>query len=277
MKSKYISTNGIRVHYLDSETNAPALILTHGLTANARAFDGLVKEGLADTFRMISIDLRGRGQSDKPAEGYTMAHHAADVLGLMDDLGVEQCVVGGHSFGALLTFYMAYHHAERISKMIILDAAARLHPQTKDMLGSALSRIGQTFPSFEVYLQKVKSGAYMTYWEDTMLSYYEADVVFNPDGSVTQRSSPENITEAVLKGSFGEPWASYIATIQQPALLLNGTMPYALGAALLPQELALETAAMMQNCTYQEVWGNHQTMLYGQGARDIVQAIRAFV
>ena len=236
-----------------------------------------MNEGLGQTYRIISIDLRGRGQSDKPPQGYTMADHAADVLGLMDALHLPQAVVGGHSFGALLTFYMAYHHADRISKMLILDAAARLHPQTKEMLGPALSRIGQTFPSFEAYLQKVKSGAYMTYWDDAMLSYYQADVMVNPDGSVTQRSAPEHITEAVLKGSFGEPWQTYIEAVKQPALLLNGTMPYALGAALLPQELALETVAMMQHCTYQEVWGNHQTMLYGQGARDIVRAIRAFV
>lgn len=277
MTSKYANTNGLRLHYLDNEAPGPVLILTHGLTANAHAFDGLMNEGLGQTYRIISIDLRGRGQSDKPPQGYTMADHAADVLGLMDALHLPQAVVGGHSFGALLTFYMAYHHADRISKMLILDAAARLHPQTKEMLGPALSRIGQTFPSFEAYLQKVKSGAYMTYWDDAMLSYYQADVMVNPDGSVTQRSAPEHITEAVLKGSFGEPWQTYIEAVKQPALLLNGTMPYALGAALLPQELALETVAMMQHCTYQEVWGNHQTMLYGQGARDIVRAIRAFV
>lgn len=277
MTSKYANTNGLRLHYLDNEAPGPVLILTHGLTANAHAFDGLMNEGLGQTYRIISIDLRGRGQSDKPPQGYTMADHAADVLGLMDALHLPQAVVGGHSFGALLTFYMAYHHADRISKMLLLDAAARLHPQTKEMLGPALSRIGQTFPSFEAYLQKVKSGAYMTYWDDAMLSYYQADVMVNPDGSVTQRSAPEHITEAVLKGSFGEPWQTYIEAVKQPALLLNGTMPYALGAALLPQELALETVAMMQHCTYQEVWGNHQTMLYGQGARDIVRAIRAFV
>lgn len=277
MTSKTIQTNHINLHYLDSESVGQTVILMHGLTANAHAFDGLLKEGLGKKYRIISVDLRGRGESDKPTEGYTMKDHAQDILGLMDVLGVEKCIIGGHSFGALLTFYMAFHHDERIEKMLLLDAAARLHPQTKEMLIPALSRIGQTYPSFDTYLEKVKSGAYMTYWEDTMLSYYQADVQTNEDGSVTQRSTPENMTEAILKGSFGEPWLDYIKAVEQPAILLNGIMNYALNAPLLPKEFALETVESMKNCQYQEVWGNHQTMLYGQGAKDIVKSIEDFL
>lgn len=277
MTSNYLSTNGIQLHYLDFEGTGPTIILTHGLTANAHAFDGLMAAGLAPTFRVISVDLRGRGLSEKPETGYTMKEHAEDIIGLMDALGIEKGIIGGHSFGALLTFYMAFHYPERIEKMILLDAAARLHPQTKEMLTSALSRIGQTFSSFDAYLAKVKSGEYMTYWEDTMLSYYRADVEENADGSVTQRSTIENITEAILKGSFGEPWVELIKAANLPAILLNGTMTYALNAPLLPKEFALETVEMMQNCQYKEVWGNHQTMLYGQGAKDIVEGIKAFL
>lgn len=277
MTSRNIKTNGINLHYIDTETKGSTIILMHGLTANAHAFDGLLNEGLGKKYRVISVDLRGRGQSDKPTEGYTMKDHAQDILGLMDGLGIERCIIGGHSFGALLTFYMAIHHTERLEKLLLLDAAARLHPQTKEMLVPALSRIGQTYASFDVYLEKVKSGAYMTYWEDTMLSYYQADVVVNDDGTVTQRSTPENMTEAILKGSFGEPWLDYIKAVEQPAILLNGTMNYALDAPLLPKEFALETVESMKNCQYKEVWGNHQTMLYGQGAKDIVAAIEMFL
>ena len=155
MTSKTIQTNHINLHYLDSESVGQTVILMHGLTANAHAFDGLLKEGLGKKYRIISVDLRGRGESDKPTEGYTMKDHAQDILGLMDVLGLEKCTVGGHSFGALLTFYKAFHHAERIEKMLLLDAAARLHPQTKEMLIPALSRIGQTYPSFDAYLEKL--------------------------------------------------------------------------------------------------------------------------
>jgi len=49
------------------------------------------------------------------------------------------------------------------------------------------------------------------------------------------------------------------------------------GAAVLPKENAFKTVGMMKNCQYAEVHGNHQTMLYGEGANQIVTAIKEFV
>lgn len=273
----FVNTNGIKLHYLDSGGDKTPFVLMHGLTANAHAFDGLIKAGLSEHLRVISVDLRGRGLSDKPTEGYTMKDHAQDILGLMDALGFEKIALGGHSFGGLLTFYMGYHHSDRVEKMVILDAAAQLHPQTKEMLIPTLGRLGQTYPSFEEYIQKIKSSPYMSYWEDTMLSYYQADVETFSDGSVQPRPRPENMMEAILKGSFGEPWLEYIKAVSQPSILVNGTMNYALGAPLLPKEFALETVKMMPNCRYFEVKGNHQTMLYGLGATQTSEVIASFL
>jgi pimeloyl-ACP methyl ester carboxylesterase len=274
--SKFVETNGIRIHYLEYEGGEPAIVLMHGLTANAQAFDGLIRAGLSPKYHVISVDLRGRGLSDKPDIGYGMAEHAADILGLLDTLGIQKAVIGGHSFGALLTFYLASHFPDRIEKMLLLDAAAQMHPNTQAMLGSAMSRIGQNFPSFEAYLNLVKQAPYLDYWEDTMLSYYRADVIENEDGTVTQRSNPAHIVEAVTK-VLAEPWLEYMQNVTQPAILLNATGIYNLNAPLLPKENALATVAMMKNCTYQEVWGNHQTMLYGQGAKEITDAIIKFL
>jgi len=86
--SAFVETNGIKLHYLDYPGDGPAVVLAHGLTANCRSFD-VVAGHLAPRLRVIAPDLRGRGASDKPATGYTMADHAADVLGLLDALGRE--------------------------------------------------------------------------------------------------------------------------------------------------------------------------------------------
>lgn len=247
MKSRTLHTNGITLHYLDSVTDGPTLLLTHGLTANAHAFDGLIAAGLSTNLRVISVDLRGRGLSDKPATGYTMADHAADLIGLMDALELSNPIVGGHSFGGLLTFYLAHHYPDRMAKLVILDAAAQLHPQTREMLIPAISRLGQTFASFDTYIAQIRSAPYMTGWDQAMTSYYRADVEELPDGSVRPRSTLDTITQAVTKGSFGEPWPDIIRSVQQSVLLVNGRDHYALGAPLLPPDLALETVAMMHN------------------------------
>lgn len=280
MESKFTSSNGINLHYLESKSidnDKETIIFLHGVSANAHAFDGLIKEGLNQNYTIISLDMRGRGLSDKPATGYDMKEHAKDVLGLLDHLGIEKAILAGHSFGALLSIYMSYHYPEKINKIILLDAAAKLHPDTREMLIPSLSRLGQTYPSFEDYLDKIKKSPYITFWDDSMESYYKADIAENSDGSVTPRSSVENISETLNKASFGEDWHKYITEIEQPAILMNGTANYALEAPILPKEYALETVNAMKNCQYLEISGNHQTMLYGQGAKEIVQAITEFL
>ncbi len=77
--------------------DGPTLLLTHGLSANAHSLDVLAAH-LAPALRVVVLDLRGRGESDRP-ETYAMADHAADVLGVMDAFGLERAPLGGHSFG----------------------------------------------------------------------------------------------------------------------------------------------------------------------------------
>ena len=273
---KHCFVNDLNIHYLHYKGNGPTLFLMHGLTANAHAFDGLIAAGLAPDYSVISIDLRGRGKSDQPAQGYSLAEHAQDIIGLLDHLKVDKAIIGGHSFGALLTFYMSRYYPERIDKMLIMDAAVRMHERTKEMLGPAMSRLGQQFPSFDSYIDKVKHAPYITSWDPQMESYYQADVKVNGEGGVTCIPRLENMIEAV-NGVLAEPMAEHIQYATQPALLINGPGVYTMDAPLLPKENALETVGLMKNCTYVEVPGNHQTMLYGAGAQAIVKAINQFL
>ncbi|MBA2328248.1 MAG: alpha/beta hydrolase [Flavisolibacter sp.] len=274
--SNFVDTNGISLHYLEYKGSGPTIILMHGLTANAHAFNGLIAEGLAPAFHVISVDLRGRGKSDQPSTGYSMKDHAKDILGLMDTLKISSAIIGGHSFGALLSLYTAANHPERVEKLILIDAAARMHSNTKEMLVPALSRLGQSFSSLDNYIEKVKSAPYLNFWDPQMASYYKADIKDNGNGTVTPVPQLSHMSEAV-NGGLEYPWLEYIQNIKQSSLLINGPGVYTLDAALLPEENAMETVNMMQDCLYVKVPGNHQTMLYGKGAKEIVEAIRYFL
>ena len=276
MKNCFVQTNGIRLHYLEFEGGQPTLVLMHGLTANAHAFDGLIHAGLSPLFNVLSVDLRGRGESDQPENDYTMSTHAKDIIGLLDLLKIQNAVIGGHSFGALLTFFLAANYPERVDKMILMDAAARMHPNTKEMLAPALGRLNRKYSSFDEYINKVKEAPYMQFWDEQMISYYRADVREGTDKGVHCIPQLEKMVMAV-NGGLGEPWMEYIQAINKPALLINGPEIYTLNAALLPEENAKETVAMMKNCQYVKVPGNHQTMLYGKGAKAIVNAIKNFL
>jgi pimeloyl-ACP methyl ester carboxylesterase len=271
--------NNIQLHYLDHLGGDPPLVLMPGLTANACSFDGLIKAGLSPALRVLALDLRGRGLSQKPDSGYSMADHCADVLGLLDALEFSQVVLGGHSFGGLLSIYMAAHHPERVSKLVIIDAAGSMHPQVRELIKPSVDRLGNVLPSWEAYLEAMKQMPfYQGWWDPTIESYYRADVEIRNDGTVKPRSRPEAIIEAVEK-ALAEDWAQLLSAVRQPVLLLNapgsfgppGTPP------VLPREQAMDTVNMLSEGRYVEIPGNHMTMLYGEGARRIVEAILAFV
>lgn len=277
-KDHFVYTNRINLHFIEygEQQGKTPLVLLHGLTANAHAFDGLHYNGLADHFHVFSPDLRGRGHTDKPAFQYGLKHHAHDVLGMLDHLGLEKVILGGHSFGGLLSVYIAAHFPQRVEKVIILDAAAEMNPKVPQMLMPVLKRLDKTYPSFERYLEYARNSPQNTFWDDVMTTYYRADVRTLPDGRVTPYP---NLTK-MIKVSIGvanQPWKSLFSEVKQPALLVNGADIYHLGEPILPDFKARESAALLQQGRYVRVDGNHQTMLYGKGAGQIVQAIRNFV
>lgn len=276
-KDHFITTNKINLHYIeyDCQQDKPTLILLHGLTANAHAFDGLVYRGLAEHFRVIAPDLRGRGHSDHPAFQYGLKHHARDILGLMDHLGLKSVVLGGHSFGGLLSVYLATHFPERVEKLIVLDAAAEMNPKVPYMLMPILKRLDRTYPSFEQYLDYAKASPQNSFWEDTMATYYRADVKTLPDGRVKPYANLSKMVKVSI-GVANQPWRALFSDVQQPALLINGADIYNMGEPILPDFKARESVSLMHNGRYVRVDGNHQTMLYGSGAEQIVAAIADF-
>ncbi|MBS1614719.1 MAG: alpha/beta hydrolase [Bacteroidetes bacterium] len=271
----YLETNEIRLHYLQGPKNGPLIFLLHGLTANAHAFDGIREAGLDRNFEVVAIDLRGRGLSDHPAFSYSMEDHAQDILGLLKHFHAEKVIVVGHSFGGLLGYYLAASYPEKVESLIALDAAAHMNPMAADMLAIRLNKLDVPYPSFSDYLKEVKAAPYNTFWAPEMLSYYKADVRPYDEGGVTPRPQLANIIEASL-GVAAIDWPDVIPEVKCPVLLVNAPEAYTLGMPMLPDELAKETVEMLPHGKLITVDGNHQTMMYGNGAKQIEEAITKF-
>jgi pimeloyl-ACP methyl ester carboxylesterase len=273
--SDTISCNGINIHYISYTTKTPNLLCLHGLTANAYAFQGLIEAGLTKHFEVISVDLRGRGKSSQPAFGYSISDHAKDVIALLDQLQIKKISVCGHSFGGLLSTYLAHEYPDRFDNIFILDAGPKMNPKAPQMLMPALARIDKKFASFDEYLNMIKQVPYMHFWDKAMLPYYQADVETYPNGSVECISDIGHIMQISTFVSL-EPWQKYFTKLRQPSVLFVGTKPYTLDEALFPVELAHQIHAQMNNSKYIEVDGNHHTMLYKFGAEQIVAVLSQY-
>lgn len=276
MTANFIEANQINIHYLDYAGEAAPIIALHGLTANAYAFDGLLTKWKNRKNRIIAPDLRGRGLTDHPAFQYAQQDHADDILSLMDALNIKSAIFMGHSFGGLLSCYIAANYPERVSKLIILDAAAQMNPDAAEMLMPTLARLDKKYSSWQEYLTAIKSASFNKDWTDDMLSYYKADVMDTEEGGVTPRPNLSNIIEASM-GVAETPWDSIMEQIEQPTVLINAMDEYTQGEPLLPEAKARETVAMIRHCQYEAVDGNHHSMLYGTNADEIIRIVSTFL
>jgi len=278
MISRYVQTNGIRLHFLDAGTSGPTLVMLPGLTANAHSFDGLVAAGLADSVRVLALDLRGRGETDQP-DTYALADHAADVLGFLDALGLDRVVLGGHSFGGLLTYHLAANHPDRFSRCVVMYAPAQIRPEVFDQIKPSLDRLDMTLPSWEHYLRFVRQMPYFgEWWDPAIEGYFRADIRTNPDGTVRPRSRAAHI-RAVIDGFKDLTWLDTVRRITQPVLFLRAAGAY--GPPGSPPVVSAEqtriTVENLQNGRLVEIPGNHMTMLFGNGATVAAAAITHFV
>src|SRR3712207_9576050 len=82
------------------------VVCLHGITAQHRAFNAAARY-LGPSSGLVGVDLRGRGDSDKPDSVYGLATHASDVVRVLDHLGLEDAVLLGHSMGAFVALKTA--------------------------------------------------------------------------------------------------------------------------------------------------------------------------
>ncbi|MFI7700166.1 alpha/beta fold hydrolase [Nonomuraea sp. NPDC049480] len=114
---------GVMLHHSDEgPRDAPVLLFVHGWGGHGQAWVP-VTAALPPRFRVLTPDLRGHGSSSAPASGYRPAELAADLVALMDRLGVETAVPVGHSMGAQIATAMAVEHPGRVRALAVIDPA----------------------------------------------------------------------------------------------------------------------------------------------------------
>ncbi len=121
--SMQTQVNGITLAYGDQGQGTPILFL-HGFPLNRQLWAPQV-EGLSNRFRVITIDLRGHGESDAPLWHYGMDQFADDVKALLDHLSIPQAVFVGLSMGGYILFAFYRKYADRVKGVILADTRAQ--------------------------------------------------------------------------------------------------------------------------------------------------------
>lgn len=112
----------VRLYAQDLGVGTP-VVLVAGFGLDHQVWDRQVRI-LAERHRVICVDQRGHGRSDKPLGGYGVERLALDLRAALDQLGVGECALVGWSFGAQVTFKVAADDPARVSRLVLVSSNA---------------------------------------------------------------------------------------------------------------------------------------------------------
>src|SRR5215216_4265726 len=267
------------------------VVCLHGITAQHRAFNAAARH-LGPSRGLVGVDLRGRGDSDKPESGYGLEAHAADVMRVLDHLGLESAVLAGHSMGGFVALKTALTFPQRVRAIVLLDGGwPRVESTPEEMaeeerqeaaaleegLARAFKRLDMTFESPEAYLDFwfPDRNLKMDDLPRDLADYYlydlrEVEAGYNPKAS---RAAAEQDSPSVSSTS---PTAKELRDVGCPVALVRASQGFFPGSDplisdevrdLMAGPLDIRTEILLEGA-------NHYTMLWPEYTR--VWAPRVF-
>jgi pimeloyl-ACP methyl ester carboxylesterase len=137
-----LDRNGTKLFYEEAGDGDPSFVFVHGWSCDhtyfAPQFDHFGKG-----HRVISVDLRGHGDSDKPEQDYTVGCFTDDVVWLCAEVGARKPVVVGHSMGGAIVLDLAARYPDVPTAVVMVDAApiAPLSPQSREMMAAMVEAV----------------------------------------------------------------------------------------------------------------------------------------
>lgn len=234
------SADGLTLHFRDygAGGDRPPVICLHGLTRNARDFDGLAPHIAEQGWRVLVPSMRGRGDSDysENSDAYALPTYVEDLLALLEQEKIERFVSIGTSMGGLMTMLLAQAQPERIAGAALNDIGPVLEEAGLDTIKTyvgqgrsfptwmhaarALEEVhGPSFPEFDIH-------AWIAMAKRTMTLCNNGRISFDYDLKIA-----EPILESPEAAAPVDLWPAFGALKDKPLLLLRGELSTLLSEA----------------------------------------------
>ena len=251
---EWTSSDGLTLRYRDhvGRDEHPPLLCIPGLTRNCRDFEP-VAEAFAGERRVICVDLRGRGASDyaKDSASYQPLQYAADILTLLDHLGLERVVAVGTSLGGIVIMLLAMQAPERLAGVVLNDVGPEIE-------GAGLARIrgyvgqGRSFPTWMHAargLREQAGAAHPDFGISDWLRLAKRLMAVGPGGRIAfdydmRIAEPFQTAEGTAPVDM---WPAFRALAGRPVLAIRGALSDILSAATLAR-MAAEVPGL-ETCT----------------------------
>lgn len=214
-RARFAEVAGARVRYIDVG-EGPAVVLIHGFASSLDVWPAVVK-ALEKKHRVIALDLKGFGWSDRPDGDYSPAAQAQLVIALLDRLGVKQAAFVGHSWGSSVVLTLALRAPERVTRIALYDAWVYEAQLPTAFLFSRADGVGEAiFGLF--YDQRPDDKIELAFYDPTLLSQELVD-------DVEEQLARPGTTAAALAAVRGQRYEEIekrYKEIEKPVLLLWG-------------------------------------------------------
>lgn len=215
----HADVNGQRLYYEDTGGDGAAVVFSHGLFMDHTMFAPQV-EALRDRYRCIAWDERGHGRTGDATGPFTYWDSANDLVGILDDAGVERAVLAGMSQGGYLSLRAALAHPERTRALILMDTQATLEDPEK----------------MPLYHQLVER--WLTQGMDDELAEIIENIIIGPGYPDAERwkqswkaLTPGNVEQLFSTLAGREDLSDRLAEIDVPALVVHGELDASISVA----------------------------------------------
>lgn len=243
----------LRLAYRDRGQGPPVLLI-HGLGAHSYTWRHMEPE-LARNHRVLSLDLKGFGQSDKPFDKrYSVFDQAKLVAAFIDKLGLEKLTLIGHSYGGGIALVLALDQGQagkpRIERMVLIDTVA--YPQKipiffKLLQTPVVAHLGTTVAPPEL---QAKAALMLAYHDDDKIRARDVAAYARPLYSAGSKHAMINSTRQIMPDNLPELAKRY-SSIEVPTLILwcefDKVVPLEIGWRL-HADLPRSTFRMLRRC-----------------------------
>ncbi|HZC19025.1 MAG TPA: alpha/beta hydrolase [Rubrobacteraceae bacterium] len=276
----------VRLAFGRTGEGADPILAMHGITAQHRAFNSVARH-LRHPDGMVALDLRGRGNSEKPPSGYGLDAHAQDAIRTLDHLGIQRGTLVGHSMGAFVAVRAALLYPGRVRAFVLLDGGwpqpeepSEPDEEVQEGLERAYSRLDMVFETPEDYLDFWFPDQNLTIEDlpSDLADYYLYDLE-RVDGGFTPKASREAVDEDANSVFSESPTAAVLKGIGCPAALVRAAKGFFPGSKPLIPDAARNAMAEALDLRLERLLpgANHYTMLFQEFGKQVANTIDNFL
>jgi pimeloyl-ACP methyl ester carboxylesterase len=235
---RYITVNGLRLHYLEwGEPTKPAMILIHGIARHAHLFDHIAPDFARD-FHLIALDMRGHGDSAWSPEGaYLVEDHVKDLEALIRDLGLTRVTLYDNSTGGRVVQVYAGLNADTVERLVVEDVGPERPQNIAAGFARRVALEAEGWTSEDDLVKHLTAQAPRTP-EPILRSYARFGTKRRADGRLVWKYDPN-----LVRGFIETELWQYVSRITAPAIYVIGG-----GSPILPAATQQRLKNTLPNC-----------------------------